>query len=78
MDTAYIPYLSVNIFSVTRATTKGFNVTSEKETLILMKYTITLKFEERLYHWNGDGYPLVKRLYSNQNYTGEILRMEDT
>ena len=27
-DTAYIPDLSVNIFSVMRALTKGFNVTS--------------------------------------------------
>ena len=29
-DTAYIQYLSVNIFSLTRALTKGFNVTPEK------------------------------------------------
>ena len=27
-DTAYIPDLSINIFSMTRALTKGFNVTS--------------------------------------------------
>ena len=29
-DTAYIPDLSVNVFSVTRVLTKGFNVMSEK------------------------------------------------
>ena len=41
-NTAYIPDLSVNIFSVTRALTKGFNVKSDKESLVLKKNTTIL------------------------------------
>ena len=61
-DTAYIPDLSVKIFSVTCAFTKGFNMTSEKEILVLQKNATTLKFEKRLDHGNGDGYLLAVRL----------------
>ena len=36
-DTAVIPGLNINLFSVTRAPQKGFQVTSEDEALILQK-----------------------------------------
>ena len=54
-NTAYIPDLGVNIFGVTHALTKGFYVTSEKESQVLKKNTTILKFEERLDHRNGNG-----------------------
>ena len=66
-DTAYIPDISVNIFSVTRALTKIFNVMSEKESLVLKKNATILKFEERLDHGNGGGYILAARLYASPN-----------
>ena len=66
-DTAYIPYLSVNIFSMTRALTKGFNVMSEKENFELKKNATILKFEERLYNGNGNGYILAARVYTSPN-----------
>ena len=47
-ETEYIPDLSVNIFSMTRALTKAFNMTSEKESLVLKENKTILKFEERL------------------------------
>ena len=70
-DTAYIPYFSVNIFSVKRALTKGFNVISEKEGLVLEKNATILKFEERLDHGNGYGCLLAARLYTSPNNTGK-------
>ena len=66
-NTAYIPDLSVNIFSVMCALTKGFNVKSDKESLVLKKNTTILKFEERLDHGNGGGYILAARLYTSPN-----------
>ena len=66
-NTAYIPDLSVNIFSVTRALNKGFNVKSDKESLVLNKNTTILKFEDRLDHVNGGGYLLTARLYTSPN-----------
>ena len=63
-DTSYIPDFSVNIFSVPRALTKGFNMTSEKEILVLKKNTTILKFEESIDHGNGDGYILAVQLYA--------------
>ena len=61
-DTAYISALSVNIFRVTRALTKGFNVMSEKESLVLKKNATILKFEESLDYGNGGGYLLPTRI----------------
>ena len=61
-DTSYIPYLSVNIFSVTCALTKEFNVTSDKEILVLKKNATILKFEESLDYGNGGGYLLPTRI----------------
>ena len=63
--TAYIPDLGVNIFSLTRALTKGFNVTSEKEILVLKKNATTLKLEERLDYGNSEGYLLAARLHTS-------------
>ena len=62
-DTAYIPGLMVNIYSMTRALTKGFNVMPEKVNIVLKKDTTNLKFEVLLDHGNGDGYLLDARLY---------------
>ena len=61
---ADLPNLSVNIFSMTRALTKGFNLTPQKESLILKKNTIIMKLEEHLYHGNGDGYILATGIYA--------------
>ena len=60
--TANILYLSVNISSITCMLTKVFNVTSDKESLVLKKNVTTLKFEECLDHENGGGYLLVTRI----------------
>ena len=65
--TAYISDLSVNIFSVTCALTKGLNVTLERKSLVLNKNLTILKFEEHLYHGNGDIYILEARLYAIPN-----------
>ena len=52
---------------MTRALTKGLNVTIEKESIVLKKNATTLKFEGRLYHGNGDGYLLDARIYASPN-----------
>ena len=44
-DISYTPDLSVSIFSVTRALTKGLTVMTEKERHILKKNATILKFE---------------------------------
>ena len=67
--TSYIPDLGVSIFSVTRALTKGFNVTSEKEILVLKKNATTLKLEERLDYGNSEGYLLAARLHASPHDT---------
>ena len=72
--TAYILDLSVIIFSATRALTKGFNVTSEKESLVLNKNATVLKFIEILYNGNSDGYLLAARLYSIPNDAEKYTR----
>ena len=70
-DTVHIMDLSVNIFNSTRVLTKGLNVTSEKESLVLKKNASILKFKESLVHGNGGGYLLVARLYTSPNNTGK-------
>ena len=61
-DTAHIPYLRVNIFSLTCALTKGFNMTPENEIPVLKKNTTILEFEELLDHRNGESYLSVTRM----------------
>ena len=73
-DTAYIPYLSVNVFRMNRSLTKGSNMKSEKEILSLKKNATILKFEERLDHGNCDGCLLVTRLYAIPNDSGKLTR----
>ena len=60
-ETAYIPGLSVNILSMTRGLTKGSNMTSEKESIVIKKNATILKFEVWIHHGNGDGYLLATR-----------------
>ena len=71
-DTANIPDLSVNIFSMTRALTKRFNMTLEKESLVLKKNATILKFEDRLDHGNSDSYQLEMRLYTIPKDAGKM------
>ena len=66
-DTTFIPDLSVNIFSVTRALTNGFNLTSEKESLAFKKIPTVLKLEERLDYGNGNSCLLAARIYASPN-----------
>ena len=66
-DTAYIPYLSVNIFSMISAVKKLFNAMSEKKILILLKNTTILKLEERLDHSNDNVYLLNTSIYASIN-----------
>ena len=56
------------------ALTKGFNVTPEKESLVLKKNATIRKFEECLYHGNGDGYLLAARLYASPYEAGKRTR----
>ena len=72
-ETSYIPDLSVNIFSMTHALTKGFNMTSEKESLILKKNATILKFEDHLYHGNEDISLLDTRVYASPKHFGKML-----
>ena len=65
--TANILYLSVNISSITCMLTKVFNVTSDKESVVLRKNTTILKLKKRLDHGNGGGDILAMRLYTSQN-----------
>ena len=44
MDTMYIMGLRINIFSVTHAMKKEFNLMREKESLIFMKNETVLEF----------------------------------
>ena len=69
IDTAYILDLSVNIFSLTHALTKVFNVTPQKEIIVLKKNAAILKFEERLDHENFGSYLLATRFYASPNDT---------
>ena len=64
-DTAYIPDLSVNIFNVTHALTQGFNLMSDKESLVLKKNATIVKFEGRLDNGNSSGYLFAMRLYTS-------------
>ena len=66
-DIHNILYLSVNVFSPTCVLNKGFNVMSEKESIVLKKITNILKFEERLDHGNGGGDLIAARLYVSLN-----------
>ena len=66
-DTAYIPHLSVNTFSLTRATEKEINMTPEEQHPVLNKRATILKFEERLDHGNDGSYILDSRLYAIPN-----------
>ena len=61
-DIAYIPDLSVNVFIMTRALTKGFNITPEKESLVLNKNGTIMKYEDIVDHGNGADYQLAERL----------------
>ena len=56
---------------MTRDLAKGFDMTPEKEILILKKNETALNFEERLDHGNGDSYLLAKTLYASLNNTGK-------
>ena len=53
------------------ASTKGFNVASEKESLVLKKNATILKFKERLHNGNGGGCLLAASLYTTPNDAGE-------
>ena len=77
-DTAYMPDLSANIFSMPHTLTKGFNKIPEKEILVLKKNATILKFEEHLYHGNGYVYLFSARLYASLNDTGNSLRREES
>ena len=68
-DTVHIPYLSLKIFNVTHAITIVFNVTSEKEIIIIKKNNTTLKSKDRLGHCKGGGYIYETRLYTSLKYT---------
>ena len=46
---------------------KGFNLTSQKETLVLNKDSTILILEDYLDHGNHDGYPMDTRFYKNLN-----------
>ena len=70
-EISYILDFSVNIFSVTCALTKVFNVKSEKYIIVLKINATTLKFEERLDYGNGKCYMLAEGIYANPNYNGE-------
>ena len=70
-DTSYIPDISVNIFRVTHALAKGFNLKLERESLILKKNSTILKSEERLDHGNGDDCLLAMRIYTSPDDTGK-------
>ena len=54
-----------------RALTKGFNLTSENESLVLKKNANILKFKKRLDHGNGGGYLLAISLHTSPNKTGK-------
>ena len=71
-DTAYIPDLSVYIFSVTRTLIKGFKEALKNKELIPKKNATILKFEEHLYHGNDNGYIMYARLNKSPNNTGKF------
>ena len=71
-DTAYMPNLSLKLFSLMRALTRLFNVDSEKESIILRKNAIILKLEKRLDRGNEDFYLLTVMLYAIPNYGIEM------
>ena len=54
--------------------TKGFNVMSEKESLVIKKNATILKFKERLDHGNGGGYLLAARLYTSPSDAGKTVK----
>ena len=62
-----IPGLHANIFSVTRALQKGFQVKSKGETLIFKKKSTNICFEKKISNNSGKGFLLTIKLYKSKN-----------
>ena len=58
-----IPGLNENLFSVIQALQKGFQLTSEVETLILKKKSTKIHFDEKMANSGGEGILLTTNLY---------------
>ena len=62
-NTDIIPGLHANIFSLTQALQKGFQVTSEGNTLILKKNSTNICFGEKMANNSGKGFILTTKFY---------------
>ena len=66
-NTSVIPGIHTNIFIVTRALKKVFQVTLEYETLILKKKTTDICFDEKMANNCGEGFILTTKFYKSAN-----------
>ena len=66
-DTAVIPGLNTNPFSVTQSQQKGFQVTSEGEAPILNKKATKAHLDEKMANHVSKGFILTPNLYKCAN-----------
>ena len=62
-----IPGLHANLFIVIQALQKGFQVTSEVETLILKKISTEICFDKKMAKIGGEGFILTANFYKSAN-----------
>ena len=66
-DTAWIPGLNTNTFSVTRSWKKGFQVTSEVEAPILKNNSTKTQLDEKMANHGSEGFILTTNIYKSAN-----------
>ena len=68
-NTYVIPGLHKNPFIVIQALQKGFQVTSEVDTLILKKKSTKICFDDKMWNNGGRGFLLATNFYKSANNT---------
>ena len=71
-NTAVIPGLHANLFSVTRALQKGFQLTSDGKTLILKKNSTKIRFDEKMANTAGEGFLFTTKFYKSANDAADL------
>ena len=66
-NTAVIPGLHANLFSVIQALQKGFQMTPESDTLIPRKNSIEIRFDGKMANKYGEGLLLTTKFYKIAN-----------